>query len=96
MTREEAIRLLGVIDTICTMRIDDYGEREHNAIQMAIADMEKQIPKKLIKKWDYTRGNHDFHRWTCSKCERDIEDISADYEYCPYCGQKLDWGDEDD
>ena len=43
MKREEAIRLLGVIDTICTMRIDDYGEREHNAIQMAIADMEKQI-----------------------------------------------------
>lgn len=36
MTREEAIRLLGVIDTICTMRIDDYGEREHNAMLMAI------------------------------------------------------------
>lgn len=75
-----------------------YGETgtdhcQEDAIRLAIAALERQIPKKLIKKWDYTRGNHDFHRWTCSKCERDIEDISADYEYCPYCGQKIQWGE---
>lgn len=33
---------------------------------------------------------------TCGRCDSDISD--SDFEYCPYCGQKLDWscfGDDD-
>lgn len=26
---------------------------------------------------------------TCGRCDCDISD--SDFEYCPYCGQKLDW-----
>ena len=26
---------------------------------------------------------------TCGRCDCDISD--RDFEYCPYCGQKLDW-----
>lgn len=103
MTREEAIRLLGVIDTICTMQMGDYGEREHKAMLMAIADMEKQIPKKPILEERCRPFACD--NWKCPNCETEFPwEIEAElkvkeYHNCPYCGQAIvggDWGEEND
>lgn len=88
MKREEAIRLLGVIDTICTMQMGDYGEREHNAMLMAIADMEKQIPKKPNEE------QKDCVEATIPRCPNCYSMFVE--KYCAKCGQALDWSEEND
>lgn len=96
MTVQEAIILLGVIDSICTMRIDDYGEREHNAIHISIEALEKQIPKTVeIEPWNPAK---------CPSCGHELSENLGDGYYkhltyldvCPNaeCCQRLDWGNE--
>lgn len=36
-----------------------------------------------------------FDCWWCPSCE-EILDEKDRYDYCPKCGQKLDWSDEDE
>lgn len=35
------------------------------------------------------RAPFDSEAISCGRCDSDITD--TDFEYCPYCGQKLDW-----
>lgn len=95
MTREEAI-----------VRLELHKEwglapETLEAINMAIADMEKQIPKKIL----YIEQSYGTP-WFCPECESDqikVEFFSTDgYEpkekvsYCWKCGQALDWSEEND
>lgn len=83
MTREEAINWMKLA---CLPYHNDDARVE--AINMAIADMEKQIPKKPM---EYIM------RYICPNCESlEIEQYnelggSTFFDYCPDCGQKLDW-----
>lgn len=47
-----------------------------------ISLLKKQIPKK-------------FDRWS-SKCGCGHFINNWSIKYCPFCGQRIDWGDEDD
>lgn len=65
-------------------------------LQMAINALEKQIPKKVkIEQWIYTKCDCGYE---FSKHHEDGY-YSIPYEkktkYCPNCGQKLDWSDEE-
>ena len=60
--------------------------------------LEKQIPKKPIEK---AQTGFDFevaHSLVCPYCNAPIVNVWSKSEYnprfCHYCGQKLDWGDE--
>lgn len=65
------------------------------AFEMAIKALEKQIPKRAISTYigDYK----------CPTCENYIEITDDDLyvykieppEYCPNCGQALDWGEKE-
>lgn len=68
-----------------------------DAIDMAISDMEKQIPKKpkpinweqyvgIVRNAKYLRN-----RFWCPNCGTDINSG----HYCSTCGQLLDWSDEE-
>ena len=63
-----------------------FGE----ALTMAINALEKQMPKKLINTCQYVSG-------CCPNCKKYISDwLEYDkFMCCPYCGQKLDWSDEE-
>lgn len=37
-----------------------------------------------------------YDTWICPNCEKHYELDYEEYDYCPHCGQKIDWGDEDD
>lgn len=66
------------------------------AFEGAIDALEKQIPKKTVDVW---RNDNRFI--ACGNCGYiigyygDIK-IPANSECRPYCGQRIDWSDEDD
>ena len=64
------------------------------ASEMAINALEKQIPKKVnlrhIRKYDgYDDGE-------CPNCGMSVSrECDGNDVFCPDCGQKLDWSDEE-
>lgn len=59
-----------------------------------IAAIEKQMPKKPDYEGDgYADGELVYDTWICPCCGKHYEIDYDDYDYCPNCGQKLDWGD---
>ena len=72
---------------------------EHiKSIEIAIQALEKQIPKKPIYEGDgyAPDGKFVLDEWICPCCETRYEVDYDDYDYCPNCGQKLYWEDDDD
>ena len=67
-----------------------------NAYGMAIQALAKQIPKKPIYEGDgyAPDGTFVFDEWICPCCETRYEVDYDDYDYCPNCGQKIDWSDK--
>ena len=78
MTAKEAIK------TIQAAIAEDEWEYPLDysiAFETAIESLEKQIPKKLKDDgWLY-----------CPICGRDV--LMDRFDYCPDCGQALDWSD---
>lgn len=56
--------------------------------QLSISALEKQIPKKPIS---YDDCEQFVIRCTCGKCTN----TKVFHGYCTWCGQKLDWSDEE-
>ena len=94
MTDIEAVKRLhrNAYRTTC------YGNRvvEHEENLIAIQALGKQIPKKPIYEGDgyAPDGTFVFDIWICPSCCKRYEVDYDDYDYCPNCGQKLDWSDE--
>lgn len=59
--------------------------------------VEKQIPKKPTYESDgyAPDGTLVYDTWICPCCDKRYEVDYDDYDYCPSCGQKLDWSDEE-
>lgn len=75
------------------MQIEDknndckFTEDDYKANEMAINALEKQIPKKPM-----------FNGTNWYRCVNGCEIHKKQFEkdwYCPKCGQKLDWSDEE-
>ncbi len=68
-------------------------ERINIACDMAIQALEKQIPKKPMISYDERVKEN----WcSCGVCAFDFGwKRTIHYKYCPNCGQKLDWGNEE-
>lgn len=74
-----------------------FTEDDYKANEMAIRALEKQIPKKPTYEGDgyAPDGTLIYDTWICSCCDKRYEVDYDDYDYCPNCGQKLDWSDEE-
>ena len=70
---------------------------EHNSLyknrkmyaELAIEALEKQIPKKPVGEW---------YLLACPICNGVVDEHECNYkfDYCPNCGQKIDWSEADD
>jgi len=97
MTAKEAISKIKTM--LFCKSIDKYiketgHEPENNelwqAIKMAIEALQKQIPKKI--RVGKVKG-HMLDGYHCPNCmEWFVEKL--EFEYCPMCGQRIDWGSE--
>ena len=69
---------------------------EHiKSIEIAIQALGKQISKKPTYEGDgyAPDGTFVFDEWLCPSCGKRYEVDYDDYDYCPNCGQKIDWSD---
>lgn len=65
--------------------------KRHNAvIDMATEALRKQIPIKPVA----VLGACDKPEYECKNCGDTIPDNM--YEFCPWCGQAIDWSEEHD
>ena len=94
MTESEAINRLRD-----HFRIHDDGRPTpylDDAVRIAFKALEKQIPKKVeIQQWIYTKCDCGYE---FSKHHGDgyySIPLEKKTNYCPKCGQKLDWSDTD-
>lgn len=91
MTIEEAIEILTYAEP-CRCVPED-----NEALNMAIDALEKQIPKKIGTDEYYPHPLDKF----CPACLEDFTGIDTfrnNYErwrYCPYCGQAIDWSEQE-
>lgn len=53
-----------------------------------------KVDKTTIRKEDMTGEGYYFLPFAC--CPNCKRGVSEDNEYCPHCGQKLDWSDSDE
>lgn len=87
MTYGEAIRYAKCLHYPCVPNDDEFAELVNQAKTMAIEALEKQIPKKPIK-------SETENKCWCPSCDDEDEMDIYGTEYCPYCGQALDWSEE--
>ena len=103
MTNKEAIEILNRDRDLCRFN-PMTGERvpmskdcedSANALDVAISALEKQDGKRLsvnmIEVFDYNEGYCEKPEYHCSACGRIIV---KKHNYCPKCGQRIDWSDE--
>ena len=87
MTIEEAI-------THAKEQAEIFAGKHGEFLDMAIAALEKQIPKKADLEGDgYSDGQLVYDTWICPNCEKRYEVDYEKYDHCPNCGQKIDWSE---
>lgn len=60
------------------------------------AAVEKQTAKKPYYEGDgYSDGHLVYDTWICPYCGKHYEVDYDDYDFCPECGQCIDWSDEE-
>lgn len=70
------------------MKVDKWGESLDTIHEL----VEKATPKKISKKVDRLKYNHYF----CNSCSAYLgSEFLPKGNYCPTCGQKIDWSEED-
>lgn len=56
----------------------------------------KETPMKPIANHYEEIGEKPYIKYTCPKCNNKYQLIKNHGEYCPYCGQRLDWSECND
>ena len=101
MTTEKAIYQLTdlIKDRESFCHRDDFDDvflQDIEACKMGIQALEKRIPKKVKKEFATVGGCITcFETTVCPSCGENFEETGY-YDFCPDCGQALDWSDEDE
>lgn len=94
MTVQKAIEILNPDADVVWKAYDSKDmERCNEACRVACVALEKQIPKKLDYEGDGydENGNLIYDTFICPNCGKHYEVDYEEYDFCPECGQALDW-----
>ena len=95
MTENEAIeefkQRLELIEKCYRGEVEDYKQ----ALEIGVKALEKQIAKKPIINHINTNEDVTEIEYTCSVCGTNFVELTPCKEWCPYCGNKIDWSDEE-
>ena len=98
MTLEDAISTIETAKGECEWNAPlDY----QIAFDMAIKALKKQVPQKVKQQYkSYNGAITCFEEFVCPACGvlfyDDYSEITQYYDFCPNCGQSLDWSDDDE
>lgn len=79
--------------------IKDEIPYESGVINEALKMVEGAVGKQIPRKPDYEGDGYDedgyliYDTWICPNCGKHYEVDYDDYNFCPECGQALDWSD---
>lgn len=66
-----------------------------DALTLAVEVLDKQIAEKPIfdikPTEKYERTYHLKNMWFCSNCKKGYTTKDGEFQYCPNCGQKINW-----
>lgn len=66
---------------------------KHDTVHTIIEALEKQIPQVVDADFVQYNNTEDSVRvFICSEC---TEEVEREWDYCPSCGQKIDWSEEE-
>lgn len=67
-----------------------YKEWDDEDIKLIQDLVEKEIPIKFVKSY----SKHGTESWLCPNCRRKLKrEWQFNNNYCPKCGQKIEWSD---
>ena len=97
MTETERIKN-ALVNVITLATHSDYynKDRDDKDIDLITSIVKKEIPRSPIRNgyW-YDHDRSQVHvGWKCSNCGTKYRVYYADYDYCPHCGQRIDWEEE--
>ena len=80
------------------MKFEDECVKKNFTLKSLLEAREKQIAKKPTYEGDGydSEGNLVYDIWICPCCEKRYEVDYDEYDFCPNCGQKIDWSEEDE
>lgn len=64
--------------------------KDLEALRKALEALEKQIPRKPIGGFDFANNEYKI----CCECSAIVQDGEWKANYCPDCGQKIDWSEK--
>ena len=67
--------------------MSEYPERFEMALQIAREVFHKQTPLKPVY-------DHRYHELSCDYCGNLVSGWEESPDYCPQCGQAIDWSEE--
>lgn len=93
MTPQEVIDILKILTTDKFQRCT--SSEFDDAIYTAIEALEKQLPKPIYEHIE-TRFIYKvrYDKFRCNECgftKEFVDGHTTQYEYCPECGQRIDW-----
>lgn len=88
-----------LVNVITLAKHSDYYEnvRDEEDIDLIEKIVKKEIPRSPIRfGYLYDPDRSQVHvGWKCSNCGTKYRVYYADYDYCPHCGQRIDWSEEE-
>lgn len=83
--------------TVAVQALEEVQQyRAIGTLEECRAAVENQTAKKPDYEGDgYADGHLVYDTWICPCCGKHYEVDYDNYNYCPDCGQKLDWSDEE-
>ena len=90
MSADEAIRRIKKHNEVHFRKEYPHAIYITEALNMAVKALEKQIPKTVTHEATLAKC------YTCPNCNNVVDKfdkygVRITYEYCIYCGQRLDW-----
>ena len=82
--------------TVAVQALEEVQQyRAIGTLEECRAAVEKQTARRPDYEGDgYADGHLVYDTWICPCCGKHYEVDYDNYNYCPDCGQKLDWSDE--
>lgn len=78
------------------LQVIDRELRNHYEYKKQLETLQELVDKATPKKPDFYADWYGDKYWNCPCCEKTYEVDYDKYDYCPKCGQAIDWSVEDD